>query len=625
MDSASPNVRDGLGERVGVGRAVWWNKAMKLLTSVLPRGGRLLPTGTWFTLSVCGFIFGLEVVGRYATTDLHDGLAGFALVAAGFAVAARHRRAPIGWVQKLGNGIRKLGAWLAVLRYDHGIDLRGTPPVRRRTPPAVWVGIAFLTVWAGLAAAAWSAFPTGWRVIGVYTLYTPYLIFLMFLWGALLAITFVGVFVPVAFLDKWLKRWLGDTDRRGAELAAVVGYAIVVSAVAWVVPPAAVLSLCLVVALAAWLVYLPKGQDGAALLWRSGPDHPVYAVPVRRVLALVALLASLLVFVVLLTACGGWLSGAPHADDAMPVTALFGRVAAWLMPLLFAVLAARLYASRCGDPARRTTPTVHVTGEDATAVRAAVRAIRAWGWRVRLAPAARQAGQVGIVVVPPDQSEATEFDPRWPLKVSVAVLASGAVKPRLDRRDEIQVRRQMFRGLQKVFKRASAFKGPVGGGFWLAPHWWFVDGVGREDADASPEDSAPPLVGPPYHRAIPPRARQHAHAVLRDTQVDMIFIEDGVTFKSLERVLRVITELYDVHGGKRRAEDFHFRGLPKVKVMIHEYEPGNPFHSDAYPEPKFDDLSRVRVLHIFRDRGGHEELIEPPFDISWTPAPALTQ
>ena len=43
-----------------------------------------------------------------------------------------------------------------------------------------------------------------------------------------------------------------------------------------------------------------------------------------------------------------------------------------------------------------------------------------------------------------------------------------------------------------------------------------------------------------------------------------------------------------------------------------------------YPEPKFDDLSRVRVLHVFRDRGGHEERVEPPYDFSWTPAPALS-
>jgi hypothetical protein len=597
---------------------------MKLLTSVLPRGGRLLPAGGWFTLALCGFVVGLEVVGRHVTTDFHDGLAGFALVGAIIAVTARHRRAPLGWVHSLGKWGRRLSSTLAGLRYDHGIDLRGTPPLPRRTPPAVWLVVAILVVWGGFAAAAWATFPSGWRALGTYSSYTLYLAFLMFLWVALLAITFVGVFIPVAVLDKRLKQWLGDTDRRGAELAAVVGYAVLVSAIAWVVPPAAILVLCLVVALGAWLVYLPRGADGAALLWRSGPDAPVYAVPVRRVLALVTMLASLLVFVVLLTACGGWLFGAPRVDDAMPVTSLFGRVAAWLMPGLLVVVGLRLHAARRSDPARRAGPTAHVNGNDPAAIRAAVRAIRTWGWRVRSTPAPRQPGQVGVVVVPLERSEAAEFDPRWPLKVSVADLEAGNVKPRLDRRDEIQVRRQLFRGLQKLFKRASAFKGPAGGGFWLAPHWWFVDGVGREDADANSDDSAPPLVGPPYHRAIPTRARQHAHAVLRATQIDMIFIEDGVTFKNLERVLRIITELYDVHGGKRRAEDFHFRGLPKVKVMIHEYEPGNPFRSDAYPEPKFDDLSRVRVLHVFRDRGGHEEYVDPPFDISWTPAPALT-
>lgn len=597
---------------------------MKLLTSVLPRAGRLLPAGGWFTLALCGFFFGLEVIGRFATTDFHDGLAGFALVGAILAVTARHRRAPLGWVRGLGNWTRRFGSTLAALRYDHGIDLRGTPPVPRRTPPAVWVIVSILIAWGMLAGAAWAVFPTGWREVGLYSLYTLYLAFLMLLWVVLLAITFVGVFVPVAFLDKWLKRWLGDTDRRGAELAAVVCYAVLVSAIAWVVPPAAVLAICLVVAAASVLTYLPRGTDGAALLWRSGPDSSVYAVPVRRVLALVALLASLLVFAVLLTACGGWLFGAPRSDDAMPVTSLLGRVAAWLMPMLLIVVGVRLHSARRSDPARRTAPTAHVAGSDSAAIRAAVRLIRSWGWRARSAPARRQSGEVGLVVVPPEESEAAEFDPRWPLKTSTSDLEAGAVKQRLDRRDEIQVRRQFFRGLQKLFKRASAFKGPVGGGFWLAPHWWFVDGIGREDADANPEDSAPPLVGPPYHRAIPARARQHAHAFLRATQVDMIFVEDGVSFKNLERVLRVVTELFDVHGGRRRAEDFHFRGLPKIKVMIHDYEPGNPFRSDLYPEPKFDDLSRVRVMHIFRDRGGHEELVDPPFDFSWTPAPALT-
>ena len=399
-----------------------------------------------------------------------------------------------------------------------------------------------------------------------------------------------------------------------------MGYAVLVSAVAYVVPPAAVLALCLVVALGAWLAYLPRGSDGAALLWRSSPDRPVCAVPLRRALAVVVGLTALVAFDVLLTACGGRLFDARPPDDAMPFTALLGTVAAWMMPGLLAVVLAKLYSAHSSDPARRTPPTLHASGASAPAVGRAVALARRWGWTVRRAPAPREPGQVPIEVVAAAQSEATEFDPRWPLKVSVADLEAGAVKERLGRRDEIKVRRQLFRGLQKLFKRASVFKGPAGGGFWLAPHWWFVEGVGREDADATGED-APPLVGPAYSRVLPPRARQHAHAVLRATQVDMIFVEDGVTFRNLERALRVLTELYDVHGGQRRAEELHFRGIPKVKVMIHEYEPGNPFRSDLYPEPKFDDLSRVRVLHIFRDRGGEEELIEPPFDYSSSPAP----
>src|SRR5262245_9026020 len=140
MESASPADRNGLVESVGVRPAVWWNRFMKLLTSVLPRGGRILPAGGWFTLAVCVSFLVLEVAGRfYAVTDFHDGLAGFLLLGMILLIAARHRRAPLGWVRGLGNWARRLGESLAALRYDHGIDLRGTPPVPRRTPPAVWL------------------------------------------------------------------------------------------------------------------------------------------------------------------------------------------------------------------------------------------------------------------------------------------------------------------------------------------------------------------------------------------------------------------------------------------------------------------------------------------------------
>ena len=174
------------------------------------------------------------------------------------------------------------------------------------------------------------------------------------------------------------------------------------------------------------------------------------------------------------------------------------------MPGLLTVVGLRLIAARRNDPARRTLPTAHISGNNRLAIRSAAKTILGWAWNARTAPSPRQRGYVGVMLVPEEQSEATEFDPRWPLKVSLADLKEGKVKQRLDRRDEIQVRRLLFRGLQKLFKKASVFKGPSGGGFWLAPHWWFVDGVGREDADGSSEDSAPPLVGPPYHRILPP-------------------------------------------------------------------------------------------------------------------------
>lgn len=104
----------------------------------------------------------------------------------------------------------------------------------------------------------------------------------------------------------------------------------------------------------------------------------------------------------------------------------------------------------------------------------------------------------------------------------------------------------------------------------------------------------------------------------------MIFIEDGVSHRSFAKVLRSVFELYDVHGGKRRAEDVTFVGIPKVRVMVHEYAPEKPARPPAgYRESHFDELSRARVLHVYRDTGGHEAEADTPFDTSWEPSPAL--
>ena len=137
------------------------------------------------------------------------------------AVTARHRAPRLsGWVRALGSWSRKLVGSLATLRYDPGgstfAELRQFRPhtagcVDDRISPCL-VGRQILAI------GAWIAFPTGWRAVGgLYPSYTLYFVFLMLLWVTLLAVTFVGVFIPVAYLDKWLKQWLGDTDRRGAD------------------------------------------------------------------------------------------------------------------------------------------------------------------------------------------------------------------------------------------------------------------------------------------------------------------------------------------------------------------------------------------------------------------------
>src|SRR5262245_65312871 len=122
---------------------------MKLLTSVFPRSWRTLPAGSWFTLAVCGFLIGLEVLGRFTASDVHDALAAFALLGVGLAVAIRHRRRPLSWVSRLGAFARRVVKSAAWLRYDHGIDLRGTPPLPRKTPPVIWLVAALLLGWCG--------------------------------------------------------------------------------------------------------------------------------------------------------------------------------------------------------------------------------------------------------------------------------------------------------------------------------------------------------------------------------------------------------------------------------------------------------------------------------------------
>jgi hypothetical protein len=199
------------------------------------------------------------------------------------------------------------------------------------------------------------------------------------------------------------------------------------------------------------------------------------------------------------------------------------------------------------------------------------------------------------------------------------------VRERLERRDEIQKRRLLLKGFQKLMKHAKDRDFTGGSGFWLAPHLWLLSGMTRDDIDESDNGEEPNFlmrsVGPPYSQVFSRPVRNYLYRLLRALEVDLIFVEDGINHRKLGKVMRVLFEVFDKFAGKRRAEEIQFQGLPKVKVLIHDFQLDQPFESSTYPEPRFEDLGRARILHIFRDRGDQEELIEPPFDSSRSPAP----
>jgi hypothetical protein len=60
-------------------------------------------------------------------------------------------------------------------------------------------------------------------------------------------------------------------------------------------------------------------------------------------------------------------------------------------------------------------------------------------------------------------------------------------------------------------------------------------------------------------------------------------------------------------------------------VLIHEFQLDEPFRSEVYPEPDYENLGRARILHVFRDRGEQADRLETPLDITHVPAPSLAR
>src|SRR5262245_56515779 len=599
---------------------------MNTFASVFPQLRHVLTHGRWFTPSVVVLFLGLEMFGRRATSDIHDTVGAAVLLLILVGIAFRHRANPIPWVKRLG-----AMTWFAAragdrFKVDLGPDLRGTPHIPHRLPAGVFGVSLFLAAWTALAAVVWWYSAAGWRPYVVAVSYTLYLALMSLLWGLLFVASLGGVYFPIMLLTRLARRGRpGETQMTRGQLVFLGVYLSVTTAAAWMLPLWPMLAFAGLCWLAAVVVNLLPFRAGAAqLIWRSPRTRKVRSIPMRRLLLAFTTVVVLLLTALVMSAAGGRLFGHPDEANTMPLTTVMGNWLAWLTPGFLLSAGVFVFLAWRNDPARLGRPRAHLAGISESDQTAVARQLRHHGWDANFGEPGQN--DVRLRVVHPEASEVHEFDPSWPLAVSRADLADEFVYTRMIRRDEIQLRRQLLRGLEKIFHEAKGRKSAGGCGYWLAPHLWFVAGLTRDEVTGGEDEPSflTEVVGPAYGEVFTLPVRRYLYRLLKSVQVDLIFVEDGVSYRKLARVLRVLFEVYDKGAGRRRSEDVHFRGLTKVRVMFHDFDVEEPFRpSSKYPEPKFAPLGRLRVLHVFRDRGGEEELIEPPYSFDQTPVPNL--
>lgn len=314
----------------------------------------------------------------------------------------------------------------------------------------------------------------------------------------------------------------------------------------------------------------------------------------------------------------------------MPVTFALGSLLAWIsLATVTALLAHRLrtvWLTYQMASVRTLSARLAVQGRLRSAERAGLRAVlRRWGWSVRFGRPRAGECDAGLVITP-EQLRTWRAHGSWHLDAELLQSVCNTEEIQAGkRRSEIRCRRQLLRGLERLFKRRSRSSLLGGSGYWLGLQHAFILGLARDGSGNVDWDRETTIldeiIGMPFYAVIPPAARHHYRKVVKALQIDLIFVEDGVTFQRLVRVLRTMFEIYDMHAGRMPAREHQFSGLPGVRVILHEFEMQQS-HSHGrtnYPEPDYEEIGHARILHVFRDRGEAAQREEVPGATDWTP------
>lgn len=541
---------------------------VRLITSLL-RQTRRLQFGEIALLAAWGVALGaIESLGRHSYSDLVDAvllLAVASLAFSTFVISDSRRQRPIldRVIVPLAGLVRRAWHSLASLAVELGADFRQTPPIPRGFPPSWKYALAVLLTLTPLLAIGSPFLPGGLRGFLAPHFYLAWLLVAGLLWLAFVPATLLMAALTWATIrDAFLQSFQGHGKRSLRREIATVGAIVMLLIVGSMALPAWLpLAICALVSLV-FLVSIALSSPGLALLWRREKGGPVQSLEGRSVLAFYSGSIILLTVDLLLLSRGDtfWSAPVAPAGASMPITRLLGGILGW----------------------------------------AGIGGLGALAWEaIRFARLGRK------------------FNPSRPPRSALEVLDIQTPHEEV-RHWELRQRRKIIHGLEKLFKRAARREYSRGAGFWIGLQHWFVLGLSRDDdVDATEDREAAGLdgiIGPPFHRIIPTEARFHYGQIAKALEIDLIFVEDGVSFRRFVRVLRVMFEIYDIHGGRERAEERHFSGLPGTCVVIHNFDLAtSAAHGrENYPEPDYDEIGRARILHVFKDRQEDEELATTP-------------
>jgi hypothetical protein len=569
---------------------------------------------------------GRQVQGPVAVVDL---FLCAALAVGGAWLLAAHGRSPISWVSGVTRGFQRL--YLGALKHTFriGLDLRRSPAIPRRVPPLLLLSVAgceFLTLCA-LAWDLWQPIPARDLVGSVSRVGFAAAQFV--LWSALLFVICGVLFAaPALMRDLYVCRQMTIPRERRRRIQSgwffVLFVTLSMAGISLLPVSAATLILAGSFLAGNLGIWLPPRRE-FDFIWQPRGRAVVYSMSWRTYVSLLNSTSILFCLVLMLLSVGpAAVVLAEPAEDLLSVTRALGTVASWIVAVGAVVIlwpmAIMELIMKWRDPAVPCPTRVRVDGELAHTERQRIRDIlHRQGWVVRFGGRERSVLDVPVTVRN-DASDAIG----WPRTVSLDEFNDEGLLWSIARRDQIQKRRVFLRTLQSILKQARRRRYEKSTGFWIAPHYWFILGLTRDTAERSADEDQTTLlevIPPLYHQAFPRAVRRHFLEVCRGVEIDLIFLEDGVQWHELRRVLRMLFEHYDVHGGRRRIEELHFRGVPRVRVIIHEFELGADWQRGQYPEPDFEDLARARVLHVFRDRGDEEVPLETPLDWDRMPSP----